>query len=107
MIYQAFEADLKAIAHSRPPRSAFAESQEYVQAIREHHSAVAEVRAQFAPALATEYLSEIAESRLQSVADATFALAWEHGHAEGLSAVENHYIDFANFASTVYAAATS
>jgi hypothetical protein len=55
-------------------------------------------RVALADRLASEYLPDLPEH----VADRTFALAWEHGHASGESEVENYYIDFADLAVTAF-----
>lgn len=48
--------------------------------------------------LAAEYLPGLPNL----VADRTFALAWEHGHAHGVSEVESYYVDFADLAVTAF-----
>lgn len=55
-------------------------------------------RETLADRLADEYLPDLPKH----VADRTFAMAWEHGHASGESDIENYYIDFADLAVTAF-----
>jgi len=71
-----------------------------------YQAAVREIDGEFREALAAEYLGDIAESRVQPIADRVFALAEEQGHASGRSDIENYYIDYAALANLAYSAAT-
>ena len=66
--------------------------------IVDHWARERQEREALADRLADEYLPDLPKH----VADRTFALAWEHGHASGESDVENYYIDFADLAVTAF-----
>lgn len=96
-VYAAFQARIDALVF--PGRSA----SEYPA----YAAAVAEIDAEFQEALAAEYLGDIAESRIEAIANGVYALAYENGHASGRSEVENQYIELADLANLVYRTATS
>jgi flagellar biosynthesis/type III secretory pathway protein FliH len=106
MLSATFEAQARAIPYPAAPTSRW-QGEARAAALVTYREAHKALDAAFAAALAEEYLSDIAESRRAPIAAQTFSLAWEAGHSAGYSDVENHYIEFADFAVAVYGFATS
>lgn len=96
-VYEAFQARIDALVFPEnrgPERDAY-------------NSAVAEIDSEFRTALAAEYLGDIAESRIDSIADAVYSLAYANGHSSGRSEIEGQYSELADLANLVYSVATS
>lgn len=76
------------------------------QAIAAYIAGIAELRQEFADALAHEHLGEIvAPAHLETVAAPVFRVAYENGHSNGYSEIENEYIELAELAATAYTVA--
>jgi len=96
-VYTPFQARIDALVypgHRSPELAAY-------------NAAVAEIDAEYRDALAAEYLGDIAESRIEPIADAVYSLAYENGHASGRSEIEGQYSELADLANLVYRTATS
>jgi hypothetical protein len=52
--------------------------------------------------LADKLAADYARDLPKPIADRVFALAWEHGHANGEGEVEFYYVDFADLAGDAY-----
>lgn len=52
--------------------------------------------------LANRFAREHTPYLPQRVSEHVFAMAWEHGHANGEGEVENYYMDFASLAITAF-----
>jgi len=72
-----------------------------------YDTAVREIDAEFREALAAEYLGDIAESRVQPIADAIWIRAESEGHASGRYEIEDQYSELAAIANLAYTAATN
>ena len=80
----------------------------FSQAYAAYNAGLAELRQEFADALAHEHLGEtVAPGHLETVAAPVFRVAYENGHSSGYSEIENQYIDLAELAATAYSVALS